>query len=135
MPYKFILTLFDSEGHKKRNRRFLVTNLDRQAYFSIIERYRQRYYIENIFRDLKQLYNYNNFYTNDQKNKLDTHICICIMRYELIQVLKRECFSMKMTNGQVVRELRRWFLEISLDEREKWFSSFLTGEAICYKRE
>lgn len=135
LPYKFMLTLFKSKGHKKRNRRLLVTNLNRHAYFSIIGRYRQRYYIENVFRDLKQLYHYNHFHTNDQKNKLDTHICICIMRYELIQVLKRECFSMKMTNGQVVKQLRKWLMEMSLDEREKWFSFFVTGEPISYKRE
>ncbi len=99
-----------------------------KPYFLVLERYSQRYYIEHIFRDLKQLYLFNNFHKSDLANGFEFHILLCVMRYDFIQQVKQENHWMKKTNGQVIRMIRKWLLSMSEIEREKWFSVWLKGE-------
>jgi hypothetical protein len=97
--WRFILCLFQRKGHKKRPRRLIVSNLIDKAYYTIIERYQQRYYIESIFRDLKQLYEFKEFHRTDLGNNFDDYISLCVLRYDFIQKVKRENHLMKKSNN------------------------------------
>jgi hypothetical protein len=123
--WRFLLCLFKRKGHKKRCRRFLVSNLSKKAYFTIIERYQQRYYIESIFRDLKQLYDFKEFHRNDLGSNFDDYLSLCLLRYDLIQKVKRENHLHKKSNGYVVKLVRIELNQIDSYELKNWFSSIV----------
>jgi hypothetical protein len=131
-PWNFILCLFERKNKKRRPRVLLVSNM-KKPYYCVIERYSQRYYIEHIFRDLKQLFGFNVFHKNDKMNKFTEHVCICIIRYDFIQDFKTENRMTKLTNGQAIRRIRKWLLEMSKMDRDIWFSSFVEKENEFHK--
>ena len=123
--WRFILCLFKCKGHKKRPRRLLVSNLMNKAYYTVIERYQQRYYIESVFKDLKQLYEFKEFHRTDLDTNFDDYVSLCIIRYDFVQKVKRENHLTKKSNGYVVRLLREELNAIDKNELDKWFSDIV----------
>lgn len=130
--WSFYLCLFERKGHKRRPRRLLVTNL-KKAYFTVLERYSQRFYIEQIFKELKQYFRFKKLNKSDTNKNLEVHILTCIARYDFIQKVKWENRLSKRTTGEVINMIRKWVLLMPEKQREKWFSYCLTGDFEFYK--